>query len=154
MSQEDRRLVRLEASAKDAPEDVAKLICDDNCPPGTREQDLGRFFRDFSARVMLLGRECEWNGDSRFLEGNVNGPYRSLKGCRLSIAQTFNCLSSPAVAKCVYSESTAAQRTGPALSTASSCVLSSDTVEQSSSPELRFSSRQVSEGSIRSVLGV
>ena len=83
---------------------------------------------------------------------NLQGTYRSLKSCRLSIAQTFNCLSSPTVTKFVYSMSTAAQRMGPVFCKASSFALSRDTVERSSSPVLRFSSRQVSVGSPRSVL--
>ena len=78
--------------------------------------------------------------------------HRSLKSCRLSIAQTLSCLSSPAVARCAYSESTAAQRTGPDFSTASSFSPSRVMVERSSSPELRISSRQVKEGSLRDVL--
>ena len=83
---------------------------------------------------------------------NLQGTYRSLKSCRLSIAQTFNCLSSPTVTKFVYSMLTAAQRMGPVFCKASSFALSRDTVERSSSPVLRFSSRQVSVGSPRSVL--
>jgi len=78
--------------------------------------------------------------------------HRSLRSCRLSIAQIFNSLSSPTVARCVYDELTAAQRTGPAFISESSAVPSKDTVEQSNSPDLSFSSRQFSEGCSRSVL--
>ena len=80
------------------------------------------------------------------------GAHRSLKSSRLSIAKTLSCLSSLAVARCAYSESTAAQRMGPDFSTASSFSPSRVTVERSSSPELGISSRQVNEGSHRDVL--
>jgi len=78
--------------------------------------------------------------------------YRSLKSCKLSSAQTLSRLSSPAVARCAYSASTAAQRTGPAFSNPSNSAPSRETVERSSSPVLRINSRQVSEGSQRDVL--
>jgi hypothetical protein len=90
-------------------------------------------------------------------EGGENaegGTHRSLKSSRLSIAQTLSCLSSPAVVRCSYAESTAAQRTGPDFSTASSFASSRETVERSSSPELGVSSRQVVEGFPRDVLCV
>jgi hypothetical protein len=79
--------------------------------------------------------------------------HRSLKSCRPSIAQTLSRLSSPAVARCAYSVSAAAQRTGPTCSTDSSSVPLKDRVEQSSCPVLRISgSRQVGEGSPGDVL--
>ena len=39
------------AREHDVPEDVPKLICNDDCPTGTRKKDLSRFFWNLSTRV-------------------------------------------------------------------------------------------------------
>jgi hypothetical protein len=97
-------------------------------------------FFGISLRVVIV--RVSWKERER----NV-AAHRSLKSRRLSSAQTLSRLSSPAVARCAYSASTVAQRTGPAFSNPSNSAPSRETVERSSSPVLRINSRQVSEGS-------
>ena len=97
-----------------------------------RPERVNRIWVDFFGISLRVAVSREWTE----LE-NLRGTYRSLKSCRLSIAQTFNCLSSPTVTRFVYSKSTAAQRMGPVFCKASSFALSRDTVERSSSPVLR-----------------
>ena len=131
------------AAEQRVPEDIAELVRDEDRATRTRDRDLRRFFEDLSARRY---RSC------RVRREGDGVAHRSLKSCRLSSAQTLSRLSSPAVARCAYSASIAAQRTGPAFSNPSNSAPSRETVERSSSPVLRINSRRVSEGSQRDVL--
>ena len=73
----------------DTPEDVSKLVCDKDRISRTRKPDLRRLLRKFS--------ECLIQSREEILGEQVT--HRSLRSCSVSIAQTFNSLSSPAVAR-------------------------------------------------------